>query len=361
MRLFDDTFWVRKFLAPDEGGGTAVADAPATESVGSESGATSTSVDNLNDYFGDDALKTVTSSDPFLDLEGEAEAEEAKAAKSDGEAKNKTPADSADTGSSGESDVDDELLRYASEVGISRADAKRFDKASLERVVYGILDRSVGQSAKQPATPAAQAPPEEKKPPSIDFNFDAMLPDGDFDPRLREAFKQTASKIQDAANARVAELEAKFGNVQQHLERQTQAEAMRAQEFVVNKFEDYLARLPEEYKDARVFGAGSIDDIDPKSEAHRNRNATLRDAVTFMRAGYPQDQAFKKAAAANVGDRILDAQRKQLSTKLEKSAKKFTIEPGARAKPTASREGIKELLDRLHKAKGVDPKTGMHL
>lgn len=157
------------------------------------------------------------------------------------------------------------LLAMAEDVGINRAEAEQYDANSLIEIIRIEREQIAAERA---AEEKARKKPDPEPEDEVDWGYDAKerrkLTEQDFDP-------ETASRIK-RAHEKEKTLNKRLSTLEQRLEHEAKARQSAQAQQVVGAFDRFFAKHPD------IFGEGTVDEIDPRSEEAEAR-ATFYDAA----------------------------------------------------------------------------------
>lgn len=263
-----------------------------------------------------------------------------------------TPADTGPRADSGLK-LDDQLVDYAVRLGLPLSAARAFPSTqALEQELYMRAQRQYGP-AQQPQQ--AQQP----KPDDDDFDIEKAL-GNDLDPTLRDTLVKafnTQKQKQSALNDRLANTEQAIEA--QRIDRQRQQMLTAAVEF-----DDFIASLPDVYREAGIFGKGRERDLQRGSTEYNQRAEAFAMAMDMenamlMRGARNVDrrQLMERAAWAIVGPKIHEATKRRNTEKLSRAEKTYTNPPTSRQSATMKND-LRSTLDGMMRGWGKDPRTG---
>lgn len=253
-----------------------------------------------------------------------------------------------------------EDLEYAAACGFSEEKARACGtRENLNIVLSGLEDAlaELGPDDKEPAPKAAKPKPDAEKAQEPDIDFDALMPEGEFDPATKKVLMALAKSLKaDVAAARVPGDEAKAA-----LAELTKGVSDDRRQAHVAQADAFFESVEKEHED--LFGKGPSDEMSTRSRQWRARvkldNEVEEIAHILKTAGrsVPQYRVLAKRALTVVfGERIARKSGKKAASdvkeQLAKRAKQKTSPPAKRAGKELKGEALAirkaEEFDRTH-------------
>ena len=201
------------------------------------------------------------------------------------------------------------LIRAASVVGMTDAQAKNFGSpAELNKFLRDMV--SDMPDAKPKDQEGTQKPEEDD--PSVEFKVD--LGD-DFDPAIQEKLNKVLSDMQ-------RHYDGKFLVSEKQQQEMESASADAKQEADESVFDQYISGLGDDYKPHLGDAAKSIS-MDTNGKEFQLRNEVWKDFQSQQKdhPGLPLEKAFSRALAANMIDHVPGMVRKDIASKIDRRSR----------------------------------------
>lgn len=218
--------------------------------------------------------------------------------------------------------ADNDMIAKAEAVGLSKEEAEGFgDKLPS---VLDLIDRkAMAERRSQPETPAQPKPKieeatTEKK---SKFDLDKLFPADEFGEEFRNGVKVMNEQYESVIQEMSAKYDQLFSYVAVENDRKT-----------LERYDGYVSSLGEDWKSA--FGSGASLDLDPKSDAYKNRDRLFK-AAEDLAAVYSQrgqhlteNELLEKARRMEFGKIEQEISESKLAKKVQQRSKSFTSRPG---------------------------------
>ncbi len=246
-------------------------------------------------------------------------------------------------------EIDPDVMAAAKAAGLTEHEIKRIgSSAGVESLLTRMVQKGVLEHYPQPK-PAAQPEPAKpaEKPKESDSDEDPLK-------GLEEYDEGLAKIVRGMHEAHKREVEALKGKLAEY-DQEKNTQALKAE---IGWFDEQIASLGSEFEE--VLGKGSSFELDPKSDAYKNREELLTElrlrSQMYAKTGQRPDgpKVFRRAVNAVFGDRIFkgaeEKARDKINTAIEEAKKRTTGRPGAHREPV--KHGIDEAADYLEKKWG---------
>lgn len=259
------------------------------------------------------------------------------------------------------SGVDEGLAGLARSYGLDPANFKDTESlgaavAHFDRQAAEFGRQLMQRIAPQGEQPTKQDSQQQQAAQAAALNLDELLPEAEFDPKLRNAVKalQDFWQKQNAELAASAEkkLAEKFGVLDQFVQRQAQEEQARYS----RDLDAYFAKLGNEWDG--VFGRGAVNSLSPFSPQLKARNELIQEAMAMRMAdaelGRPQqslEQLLDRARSAKFSQQQDTIARKQVAAQLNKRGQAAASRPAAKNGKPSPLKAVQKFVqdwDRKH-------------
>lgn len=228
-----------------------------------------------------------------------------------------------------------ELLTRAAKAGLTLSQAMAFSSPEDLEGALAIFEASTRKADDKPAGADGKKGEEE-----LPEKFDCGLNPDEYDEGLIKSMNAMGQKMLDKINALTTELKAKGGSGTSN-----DAAIAAHTSWLDSKF----AGLGAESED--LFGKGNVGEIEPGSEAYKNRAAVDREVLAIA-TGYkqtgqqmpPKDKIFERAVNNLFGEKIKQAKETVTKGKLQKRAGQ-AIGPGSNAVDAKENKALKVQKD----------------
>lgn len=213
--------------------------------------------------------------------------------------------------------VDEQLLADAELVGFTREEAESMTPQALEKSIRVAL-RNVAMAKRDAVERMVQEPELEE------FKID--LDPAEYDEKVIATFQ----KMKEHYDKQLADVNERTRYAATHAQQVEQQARRRFEQEFTSKFDADVAAIGLE----DVLGKGTVSEIRGNDTAFKNRLRVLEhmemDAARYLNRGdQPPDQdvLFKRAIHAEFGDRLIQKQQQELSSKVEKRAGQILPKP----------------------------------